>query len=211
MRRLALALLMLLNVVLFSAAAVAQEQPESGEKPEALKGVVVRVDDESLVVSVKAKGESAKEQVVRTSAATVVKVDGERSNLESIEPGMRVTVPAYEGSAKTVTATSPRVRGTVVRVEGDTVVMLAKVDGGGETEMPVPTTKQTVVRVDGKKATLADVKPGMSLSVPKFKASAKRVDARNPKSDSEGDADDEEKPRKEKRKDAKDGSTTEKS
>ncbi len=72
-------------------------------------------------------------------------------------------------------AKKPALVGTVVSASSTTVVV--KPESGDNVNVTV--NAQTKVKIDGKDATLADLKPGMWVAVPEINGPARRINAKS--------------------------------
>jgi hypothetical protein len=69
-----------------------------------IRGKVLKVDGTNLVITVKHKGEEAKEVTVKTDGKTVVEIDKEEAKLADLKEGMNVLVTPKEGTATKIAA-----------------------------------------------------------------------------------------------------------
>lgn len=167
----------------------AAQEAEKPKKPKPIKGEFVRAGDGTIVLSIKGKKkEPATEQTVAIGSDVPVKVEGEKASLGDIQPGMQVSVTLDDSSVpKSVSASWPRAKGTFVRLaEGGGVVLLVKEGKGEPTERTFAVASDAKVRVDkNKSAGLADLQPGMEVSLPQSGSPAASVEAKTPKAKDE--------------------------
>jgi RNA polymerase sigma factor (sigma-70 family) len=140
-----------------------------------LDGKVVSVEGTTAVVE--RVGTRAVSTAVRLDDSVTYRVDGEGATAAAVKAGMTVSVapaPPRSGKGMVVMAWSPGVRGKVVRVEGDKVVVSVRtgVVGEGEKEETIATDKETKVLIQaGGKPTregkVEELAAGMSvLAIP---------------------------------------------
>ena len=166
-------------------------QPARPARARPTVGTLVKVDGTNLLLSV-GRGEEAKEVTVATTETTQFIVDAEAGKLADLKPGMRITamqMPATETrpARSVITADSPGVSGTLVRVDGTNVVL--RVGRGEEAkEATVVTDEKTRVVLAGgfrggamqpaKVGTLADLKAGMRVTAIPETGTATKIIAR---------------------------------
>lgn len=101
-----------LAVVAFAvmtAAVPAADKPAKAAKKAGLKGSIVKVDGNKLVISTGKKSE-AKEVTVETDDKTVVTVEGQPAKLADLKPGQRVVVSPETGTAQTIDVPKAKVK-----------------------------------------------------------------------------------------------------
>ena len=74
-------------------------------KQSAVHGTVVKVDGSDVVLNVK-KGKDTTEVTIATDDSTEVKIDGKDATVADLQAGMHVTVPAHEGVATRINAST---------------------------------------------------------------------------------------------------------
>lgn len=90
------------------AAAAAADKPAKGDKKaKGVRGKVVKVDGDKLVLSSGKKGEE-KEVAVTTGASTKVVIDGKEAKLADLKAGQVVMVSPAEGTAETITVAAAK-------------------------------------------------------------------------------------------------------
>ena len=75
---------------------------QAEKKSAAVNGEVVEVSGSDVMIKTR-KGEDV---TIATDENTKVKIDGEDATVSDLQPGMHVTVPAFEGTAGRINATS---------------------------------------------------------------------------------------------------------
>jgi hypothetical protein len=97
-------------IAAMTAAVPAADKPETKAKKNAgLRGTVVKVDGNKLVISSGKKAE-AKEVTVETDDKTVVTVEGATAKLADLKPGQRVVISPDTGTAAKVTVPAPKAK-----------------------------------------------------------------------------------------------------
>jgi hypothetical protein len=170
-----LAAVALVGVVGSAAALLAADAPA-----DVLRGKVVSVDtDKGTLVVAPRNGDNV---TVATDKDTKVTVDGKDATLADVKAGLFVEVSPATGTAKTITARAPQaegLRGKVVSVDTDKGTLVVAPHHGDN--VTVTTDKDTKIAVDGKDATLADVKADMFVMVSPASGTAKTINAHTPK------------------------------
>jgi hypothetical protein len=172
-------LLAVLSVVgLMGNVALAQGGGGGGRGMNGLMGTVVKVDGTNLVVKQMARGQTeAKEVTVATDDKTKVTLDGKEAKLADLKEGLRVMVSPAEGTATTIAAMTPSIRGQITKVDGAKITV--KVQGRGPnaeaTESVVTTDDKTVVTLDDKEAKVADLKADIYVTVTPDKGTATKI------------------------------------
>ena len=146
---------------------------ESASQPLPLYVRVVSVDTtRGKVVVTKSDGQQL---TVPTDANTKVKVNGKDASLNDVKPGVVIRVSPTTGTAvdiqafppqtapATQVATSRPVYSTIASVDMTSGKVVVKKSDGQEAT--VATDANTKITVEGKAATLGDVKPGMRIVV----------------------------------------------
>lgn len=179
-------LFVLLMVLGFASLAIAQDEGAgAGEKPKAkaARGDVVRVGEGELVVAVRGKrGESPTEKAFAIPASAAVRLERKKATLADLRPGMAAVVNLNpDGTVKSVSASYPKVVGTLKEVRDGALVLNVK-KGKEQTEVTVPVAAGAKVQVDSNKsAALADLKPGMRVTVSQTGKPADLIVAKSPK------------------------------
>jgi hypothetical protein len=139
----------------------------TAHSPPPLCGVVVSVDTTTgnVVVATGCKGGT--QVTVATDANTVITINGAVSTVANLAPGMLVRVVPPTGTATSITAYSPpapqSLCGSVVSVDTTTGNVTVSTLGG--TQVVVATNSVTVVTIDGKISTVANLTAGMLVVV----------------------------------------------
>ncbi len=170
-------LLAVAGVLCLAGEAMAQGGGGGGRGPMGLFGTVVKVDGTNLVIKQMVRGGEAKEITVATDDKTKVTLDGKDAKLADLKAGMRVIVNPAEGTATTVAATTPTLRGQITKVDGAKITV--KVQGRGPNaeakEVEVATDEKTVVTLDEKEAKVADLKADMYVTVTPAEGTATKI------------------------------------
>ena len=82
-------------------------KPDTAKKPKGLRGTVVKVAGNKLVLATGNKKET-KEVAVATDADTKVTIGGKEMALADLKEGQQVTVTPAEGTAQAVTVAAPK-------------------------------------------------------------------------------------------------------
>ena len=150
-----------------------------------VRGSLVRVDGKDLVISTRGG-----EVTVPTDVTTLFDVDNARGKLEDLKERMSVRVTLFPATVRSpvrlqVSAMSPRLRGTLVRLAGRNVIVLVSNPDGASSEVSIPTNDQTkitaiVVTADGesrpsRSIRLEDLVGGMRLSILPETGTAKSI------------------------------------
>jgi hypothetical protein len=135
-----------------------------------LVGKVVSSDGTNVVVETLAwRGAGSQQVSVVTDANTSVTIDGQAAAVGDLKAGMYVVVVPSTGTATKILAKSPPVRplvGKVVSSDGTTVVVQTFGEhGAAGQQVSVGTDANTLVAINRKAATVADLKPGMFVVV----------------------------------------------
>jgi hypothetical protein len=144
--------------------------------PAPVMGTLVKVDGNSLIVSIAQNGGKPREATIPTDSRTVFSVDWEPGKLADLKPEMKVTIVTTPATGArparlTVAAASKGLTGRVVRVEGRNVVLSVRPPGGEPKEVAVGTNEKTKVfcfgveNAAGKAGKLEDLKADMTVTV----------------------------------------------
>jgi hypothetical protein len=93
--------LAVLALAAMTAAVPAADKAAKAAKKAGLKGSIVKVDGNKLVISTGKKSD-AKEVTVETDDKTVITVEGQPAKLADLKPGQRVVVTPETGTAQTI-------------------------------------------------------------------------------------------------------------
>ena len=173
--------LFVLTLVLGSAAGAFAQKADKPAKG-GIMAKVVQITDEQIVVNIPGKkGQPAKEETYTVSADTTVELEKNPAQLSDVKPGMTVAIKLGEDNAvKSLSAMYPRITGTLVRVEAEALVLLVK-QGKAKSEVMVAIAPDPQVQIDKEmNASLTDLKPGMTVTVPKIDSPVDTVVAKTP-------------------------------
>lgn len=152
-----------------------------------LSGTIVGVDaNGTITVATPARGRMPASQLtVATDANTVVTLDRKPAALADLKPDMIVAIRLAGGTAIHVVARTPPVvplNGTIVSLDASGNLTVATPARGSVPagQVTLATDTGTTVTLDGRSATLADLKPQMSVQVKPPTGTASSLVARTP-------------------------------
>lgn len=135
--------------------------------------LVIKVDGSSLVLSA-ADEKHFKRVAVQTDDQTQVLIDGKPGALSDLKPAQRVIVSPRQGTARKVEKKEPRqgkppesglMDGAVQSAGSGRLLLYAPLSSGEIARVEVATGDKTVVVVDGKSATVGDLKPDTYIEI----------------------------------------------
>ncbi len=152
------------------------------------RGSITKLDGDSLTVDSRVPGPTGLVTVVADDNSQVL-LDGQRAYLDDLKERMSVRVTSYPATGRfparlEISASSPLLRGTMVRLDGRNVIVLVAKPDGTASEVTVPTNDQTEITdvgVVGGRLTpsrsihLEDLVEGMRLSILPETGMAKRI------------------------------------
>lgn len=180
-----------LVVAVFSLNARTRAEAPAGE-PSRTYSTVASVDAAAGTVVVNMK--DGTKLTVTTDANTKIQVDGKDAKLDDIKAGMVLRISPATGVAADLRAFMPKnnppappgpapapqaVYGTVASVEAEQAKVVVNMKDS--TQLTVLTDAKTTVQVDGKAATIADIKAGMIIRISPPTGTAADVRAFTPK------------------------------
>jgi hypothetical protein len=163
--------------------------PEAVKPPTRVIGILVKVNPDSLVLT-RALNNETNQVNVPLPPNPEVRMDGETRSIADLQPGTQVSVISFPPTETrpgraVVVALSKGISGTVVKVEGENVILRQAGPGAKPGEITVHTDTNTHVRVLGafvpgnmsgpRNGTLADLKPGMRVKVIPETGTAARI------------------------------------
>ena len=167
-RRILIALSTPAATALFMATSAAQTPPVKTQVPglatvttEQLSGEVVKVDGNTLIVKL-SDGELRTFSHVPDSRKALI--DGKEVGVRDLKPGTKLTATITKTTTPVTVRTSTVMTATVAVVSGPTVI-LRLADGEHKQYTVKPEYKFIV---NGKPATITDLKPGMTVSAEKI-------------------------------------------
>jgi len=153
-------------------------------------GTLVRVDGTNLIIDAREPRGVTNQVSVPTDSQTEVRVNGVVGHLEDLKPGMEVTAMrmGFVGSSLgrlRVMARDPELVGTLVKVDGSNLVVMATQPGGPPHEATIAMSEHTRIQLvqspgPGKPAMSSpgkpeDLKPGARITVFPPKGIAARI------------------------------------
>ena len=151
-------------------------------QPFRVSGKLARVEGNNLVINQPQNRGLTKEVIVTTDDNAEFHVDYGPGKLTDLKPGMNITAqlfPAWRTrpAKLMVSASSSGQMGTVVRVEGRTLVLMIFQREGGPKEVTIDTDEKTkVLNLEpGKVGTVEDLKAGMRVDVWPVKGMAEKI------------------------------------
>ncbi len=138
-----------------------------------VSGLITAVNGQQITVETKTT-----DVTFGTDAGTVIKLTGKLAAVGDMKPGMKVKATTALGIARTITATIPKVTeaGLITAING---VNLTVQESTGPTTFA--TDAETIVKLAGKAATLADLKVGMKVTAITELGVAAKITATIPK------------------------------
>jgi len=150
-----------------------------GEKPQAVRitaqgksseGVVGEVDLETRTLTLHQEDEG-KDEIVETDIVVVkdarILINGKPAQLQNLKPNMRVSVQhsAVKPVLVAVTAAGPRVEGVLTAVDPKKLTLTLNLKNIHVSTSPVNIAPDAKIQVNGRDATVADLKPGMRVTL----------------------------------------------
>ena len=155
------------------------QEPAPATRPARLMGTLVKVEGRNLIVNAR-QGTGEKEVVVALPDDAEIRIDGEIARLEDLKPQTRLTILPTPATTRRparllVSATSRGLPGTIVRIDGASVIMTTRQPGAEPREVTVVTNEQTQVIFPGvtangvfqepRRGKFDELKPDMRIQV----------------------------------------------
>lgn len=151
--------------------------------PTSFNALVIKLDGSTLLLSA-ADGNHFKQVAVQTNDKTQVLIEGNPGALTDLKPGQRVIVSPPSGTAAKIEEKAPRngktpesglIDGAVVSADAGHVQFYTPASSGQIDQVQIATGDKTVVMIDGKSATAADLKPGQYIEVAFIGGNVRRI------------------------------------
>ncbi len=129
-------------------------EPGPATRPTSIAtGNITKLDGNSLTVDSRRPGPTGPVTVLADDNSQVM-LDGQRAYLDDLKERMFVDVTSFPATARfpaklLISASSPRLSGTVVRLDGRNVIVRVTKPDGTSSEVTVPTNDQTKITVPG--------------------------------------------------------------
>jgi hypothetical protein len=133
------------------------------------------------------QGDPAMKNWTKMMAALALAVIVGAYNANAADPAKPDAPAKPDKPAKPAKAKKDQIKGSVVKVDGSTVVISA----GKKTEakeVTIATDEKTVVTIEGKAAKLADLKPGQKVTITPETGTALTIEVPAPKAKKDKDA-----------------------
>jgi RNA polymerase sigma factor (sigma-70 family) len=150
-----------------------------GAKPQAVSitahgkssaGVVSEIDLDTSTLTLQQE-EEGRDEIVESDHVVVkdarIVINGKPARLEDLKPGMRVSVEhsAVKPVLVSVTAAGPRVEGVLTAIDPKKMTLTLNLKNIHLATGPVSIAANAKIQVNGRDATVADLKPGMRVTL----------------------------------------------
>jgi 3-dehydroquinate synthase class II len=151
--------------------------------PTSFEALVVKLDGTSVLLSA-ADEKHFKQVAVETDSKTQVLVAGKVATLADLKPGQRVIVSPPKGTAARIEQKTPRhgktpesglLDGAMVSAGSGRVTFLSPQSNGEIAQIEAATSDKTVVMIDGKPTSPADLKAGQYVVIAFTGGSVRRI------------------------------------